>query len=187
MTQKHSKKDYESIQKMTVGEIFAAYGTEKRQVKYEDDKNNFEDIVKIERKKKKLAKKKERQENVLKLQAAINSPDRIDANQALDLADSSSLKASELSKKDIKRLKKLKARAQSPIEPFKAGEVKLSKAESDIAGIEDNFEKMDAAGVYERKPTMDELKQLKKEQAGPKPKTKQEMSIEERIHARPMQ
>ena len=70
------------------------------------------------------------------MQAALESPDRIDANRALELADASSLKASDLTKKDVKRLKKLKAMAE---EPVKLGEqhVKLSMDAGDIEGIED--------------------------------------------------
>ena len=69
------------------------------------------------------------------MQAALDSPDRIDANRALELADSSNLKVGDLSKKDIKRLKKLKAMAD---EPIKLGEstVKLTKPSDEIAGIE---------------------------------------------------
>ena len=41
----------------------------------------------------------------------MESPERIDANMALDLADASNLNVAELTRKDIKRLKKLKAKA----------------------------------------------------------------------------
>lgn len=55
MTQKHSKKDYDSIKKMTVTEIFDAYSLEQKKVKYDEGGNDFKDIIKIEKKKKRLA------------------------------------------------------------------------------------------------------------------------------------
>ena len=59
MTQKHTKKEYDSLKKMSVSDIFDCYSIEKKKVKFEDG-NDFQDIIKIEKKKKKLAKKKER-------------------------------------------------------------------------------------------------------------------------------
>lgn len=58
------------------------------------------------------------------------------------------MKASELSKKDIRRLKKLKAMAE---EPVKLGEssVMLSMDGGDIAGIEDDLKAMEIHGVLD--------------------------------------
>ena len=62
MTQRHTKKEYESIKNMTVGEIFDTYSLNQKKVKYEDA-SDFKDIIKIEKKKKRLAAKKTREEN----------------------------------------------------------------------------------------------------------------------------
>ena len=54
MTQKHSKKDYDSLKSMSVADIFDSYSMKQKKVKYEDG-GDFRDIIKIEKKKKKLA------------------------------------------------------------------------------------------------------------------------------------
>ena len=157
MTQKHTKKEYDSIKNMSVGEIFDTYALNQKKVKYEEG-SDFKDIIKIERKKKRLVAKKQREDNQIKLRAALESPERIDANMALDLADASNLNVAELTKKDIKRLKKLKAKANLQVSE---SAVILSKPGGDIDGIENDLQAMEAAGRLDAAPTMDEMKEMK--------------------------
>ena len=102
--------------------------------------------------------KKQREDNQIKLRAALESPERIDANMALDLADASNLNVAELTKKDIKRLKKLKAKANLQVSE---SAVILSKPGGDIDGIENDLQAMEAAGRLDAAPTMDEMKEMK--------------------------
>ena len=46
------------MKKMSVADVFDCYSLEKRKVKYEDG-TDFRDIIKIEKKRKRLAKKRE--------------------------------------------------------------------------------------------------------------------------------
>ena len=85
----------------------------------------------------------------------MESPDRIDANMALDLADASSLNVAELTRKDIKKLKKLKAKADMQISE---SAVVLSKSDGDITSIENDLHAMEAAGMLDAAPTKEELK-----------------------------
>ena len=48
---------------MTVADIFDSYSLEQKKVKYDEGANDFKDIIKIEKKKKKLAQKRKRAEN----------------------------------------------------------------------------------------------------------------------------
>ena len=118
MSQKHSKKEYEEIRKMTVAEIFDAAAVKPKQVKYVDSaRSNFEDIIKIEQKKRKMAKG-DRKRKQLELQERLQVPGAIGSvDEALELADQQRLTVKDLSRKEIKRLEKLRRRAESPIEP----------------------------------------------------------------------
>lgn len=128
MTQRHTKKEYEEIRKMTVAEIFDAAAVKPKQVKYEDSgRHKFEDIIKIEQKKKKMAKG-DRKRKQLELQEKLQVPGTIGSvDEALELADQQRLTVKDLSRKEIKRLEKLKRRAESPIEPA-AKVSKIAKA-----------------------------------------------------------
>lgn len=59
MTQKHTKKDYAMMKDLSAKEIFALPVTERKTVKFEEDKmDRYADMVKIEAKKKKQRAKK---------------------------------------------------------------------------------------------------------------------------------
>jgi len=53
MTQKHSKKDYANLRELTIGDIFESVQVAPKKVMYQEDKINYQDMVKIELKKKK--------------------------------------------------------------------------------------------------------------------------------------
>ena len=74
---------------------------------------------------------------------------------ALDLADASNLNVAELTRKDIKRLKKLKAKANLQVSE---SAVILSKPGGDIDSIENDLKAMEAAGRLDAAPTMDGMK-----------------------------
>ena len=102
---------------------------------------SFDDIVKISEKKKQFKKKKQSKEAKQKqkdLQEIMKTPDSIDSvDMAMDLYQSQPLKASDLSGKDIKRLERLKRKAnESSGEKKVASKVIIDQSQSDISGIE---------------------------------------------------
>lgn len=108
MKPKHSKKDYEQITKLGVGKILeiATVAPKKKQF-VEDKQSQYSDMIKIQEKKKKMKKIKQKE-----LQDILAIPGSIDTNErALELYDQQPLKASELSKNDIKRLERLRKKA----------------------------------------------------------------------------
>lgn len=175
MTQKHSKKDYDQIKKMTVAEIFEAASVAPKQVKFEDSaRSKFEDIIKIEQKKKKMAKG-DRKKKQLELQEKLSVPGAIgSADEALELADQQRLTVKDLSRKEIRRLEKLKKRAESPIEsteqptnitkapkeeaPATSVKLQFTPSESDVSLIEAEFNAMDEKNVFDAKPSDQEVR-----------------------------
>lgn len=70
-------------------------------------------MVKIAEKKKKMKKSKQKE-----LQEMLSVPGSIDSTEkAMELYDSQSIKASELSRKDVKRLERLRKKATDPNVP----------------------------------------------------------------------
>ena len=63
MTQKHTKKDFEILNKMTVKDIFdiATIQPKKQVFKDEGDLDYYGEVIKIEKKKKKIQQKKDQQ------------------------------------------------------------------------------------------------------------------------------
>ena len=182
---------------MTVAEIFESASVKAKQVKYEDGRNSFEDIIKIEQKKKKMAKG-DRKKRQLELQEKLQVPGAIgSADEALELADKQSLTVRELSRKDIRRLEKLKKRAESPIESksdkaASSSGVKLTFAneQNDVAHIEREFERMEADKMFDVAPSQEEMQELDREQRqqAMDDKVKREaersrpLTLEERMH-----
>lgn len=59
MNQKHSKKDYAVLKDISVADIFSSVDSKPKQVKFDESRmDKFQDMVKIEAKKKKLRKSK---------------------------------------------------------------------------------------------------------------------------------
>lgn len=59
MTQKHTKQDYAVLKDISVADIFSSVDAKPKQVKFDEDRmGQFQDMVKIEAKKKKLREKR---------------------------------------------------------------------------------------------------------------------------------
>lgn len=90
----------------------------------------------------------------------VNTPGSIDSvDVAMDLYNSQPLKASELSGKDIKRLERLKKKAteeSGDSTKQAAAKVVIDRNQSDIAGIEQEFEILDRQNAFSKEPTMHE-------------------------------
>ena len=87
------------------------------------------------------------------MQAALDSNQALDVDAAMSYVEDSGLNVRDLSKKEKKRLSKLKQRAEEPIQ---VSGVKLSRAQDEIGGIEDTLQNMENEQVFEGKATMQE-------------------------------
>ena len=106
-------------------------------------------MLKIEQKKKEKAKKKSVQKKRDKeLREALSVPGAIQSEeQALELYEKQNLKASAPSNKDIRRLERLKRRAESD-EPL-ASSVKINLPDSDIQTIEAQYDQMEQERLFD--------------------------------------
>lgn len=174
---KHGKKDYSRIPDIGANKIVDFASFENKQKEYKQStRSQFEDLVKIEQKRKENLKKKEKakqkKEHKKKLQEQSREIEALRLPQAkgtdntskvMELVNSSNLTAVKPSQSDIERLESLKTKAmQKP-----ATRVILKKPnQPEIDKIETNLDQMKTAGVFDQRISAAELRQVKAEVAG---------------------
>ena len=175
---KHSKKDYARIPDMGAGNIFDHAFVENKQKEYaKSGRSQFEDLVKIEQKRKQMMKKKDKQlkerkptkKELEEQQREINAlrlpqaPGTDNTERVMELVNKSSLTAVKPSQSDIERLESLKAKAmQKP-----ATRVMIKRQnQPEIDNIEYNLDQMKQSGVFDQPLTAEELRRVRKEVEG---------------------
>jgi len=111
---RHTKKDYERLDKLFVGDI-AAMTKEQRETKPFVDES-MTSIVKVQ--KKKASKKKvskQQRERDLEIQKMLTTPQDINYDKAMEMYKDQPLEATEITSKDMRRLQRLKNKAVQEI------------------------------------------------------------------------
>ncbi len=140
--QKHSKKDYDKLKKMSIGDICGLTDEEPIVRKFEEESHDLPSgMVKIERKKQvKRKKTKEQMEKELEIQKILQNPQDIDYDKAMQLYNEQRLEAKDVTTRDKRRLQRLKKKAEKESDEGKVvdsdnmqiGENKLEKLASSI-------------------------------------------------------
>ena len=107
--QKHAKKDYDRLKKMSMHDVMLLTKEERRVQKFEDP--SLDGIVKVE-KKKNFKKQKDQREKDQEISKLLESPQEINYDKAMQLYDQQPLEAKDISVKDKRRLRRLKKKAE---------------------------------------------------------------------------
>lgn len=110
--QRHSKKDYDKLKQLTMGDIIAMAKEEKTYKPYADEQ--LDGIVKVE--KKKSFKRKTREEQRARneeMKRMLDSPQDINYEKAMKLYEEQPLEAKEITAREKKKLRRLKRKASA--------------------------------------------------------------------------
>ncbi len=115
--QKHSKKDYEKLKKMTMGDVINMTKEEMVIKKFEENDPALASMVKVQKKKKSVKRTKSEQvERDAEIQKLLDSPQDINYDVAMKMYEDQPLEAAEVSSKDLRKLRRLKKKAEKSVE-----------------------------------------------------------------------
>ncbi len=115
--QKHSKKEYEKLKKMTMGDVINMTKEEMVIKKFEENDPALASMVKVQKKKKSVKRTKSEQvERDEEIQKLLDSPQDINYDVAMKMYEDQPLEAAEFSSKDLRKLRRLKKKAEKSVE-----------------------------------------------------------------------
>lgn len=145
--QKHSKKDYEKLKKMTMGDVINLTKEETVYKKFDENDPALASMVKVQKKKKSVKRTKSEQvERDAEIQKLLDTPQDINYDMAMKMYEDQPLEAAEVTSKDLRKLRRLKKKAEKNVEvkpSTAADEVEVEKATSfkiEEPNSEDNIE-----------------------------------------------
>ena len=116
-SQKHTKKDYERLKKMTMNDVLQMTKEEIIIKKYEETDPQLAGIVKVQKKKKSVKRtRSEQQEKDAEIQKLLDSPQDINYDIAMKMYEDQPLEAAEVTNKDLRKLRRLKKKAEKNVE-----------------------------------------------------------------------
>lgn len=138
--QKHSKKDYEKLKQMSMGDVINLTKEETVIKKFDENDPALASMVKVQKKKKSVKRTKSEQvERDAEIQKLLDTPQDINYDMAMKMYEDQPLEAAEVTSKDLRKLRRLKKKSEKNVEvkPAAAAEVKVEAEKATSFKIEE--------------------------------------------------